>query len=228
MSGPLSGVKVLEIAGIGPGPFCGMLLADIRRDIGRTFLRRIDATAMQAMDGVFAELEGELALSIHQDFGGIPVQFERFADVRFVGQFHTVRLGLGGATTAEQLLQTFRDSYRERFGHASTVAHAEIVSLQCAIRASTAKPGIASLLPVAAAIQGSVTERLVYHPEIGANAVTRVYQRAALGPGFTAAGPAVIEEYGSTTIVGTIDRFEVGSLGELRISVAALDTGPLP
>ena len=29
MSGPLAGVKVLEIAGIGPGPFCGMLLADL-------------------------------------------------------------------------------------------------------------------------------------------------------------------------------------------------------
>src|SRR6202047_1787580 len=29
MSGPLSGVKVLELAGVGPGPFCGMMLADM-------------------------------------------------------------------------------------------------------------------------------------------------------------------------------------------------------
>lgn len=35
MSGPLSGVKVLEIAGIGPGPFCGMLLADMGADVLR-------------------------------------------------------------------------------------------------------------------------------------------------------------------------------------------------
>src|SRR5258705_10122226 len=34
-SGPLSGVKVLEIAGIGPGPFCGMLLADLGADVVR-------------------------------------------------------------------------------------------------------------------------------------------------------------------------------------------------
>ncbi|MCL1960266.1 MAG: CoA transferase, partial [Desulfovibrionaceae bacterium] len=27
--GPLSGVQVIEISGIGPGPFCGMLLADL-------------------------------------------------------------------------------------------------------------------------------------------------------------------------------------------------------
>jgi alpha-methylacyl-CoA racemase len=35
MSGPLTGVKVLEIAGIGPGPFCGMLLADMGADLLR-------------------------------------------------------------------------------------------------------------------------------------------------------------------------------------------------
>src|SRR5258705_13641259 len=34
-TGPLSGLKVLEIAGIGPGPFCGMLLADLGADVVR-------------------------------------------------------------------------------------------------------------------------------------------------------------------------------------------------
>jgi alpha-methylacyl-CoA racemase len=34
-TGPLSGLKVLEIAGIGPGPFCGMLLADMGADVVR-------------------------------------------------------------------------------------------------------------------------------------------------------------------------------------------------
>jgi alpha-methylacyl-CoA racemase len=35
MSGPLAGVRVLELAGIGPGPFCGMMLADMGADILR-------------------------------------------------------------------------------------------------------------------------------------------------------------------------------------------------
>jgi alpha-methylacyl-CoA racemase len=35
MSGPLSGVKVVELAGIGPGPFCAMLLADMGADVVR-------------------------------------------------------------------------------------------------------------------------------------------------------------------------------------------------
>ena len=35
MSGPLSGIKVIEIAGIGPGPFCAMMLADMGADVLR-------------------------------------------------------------------------------------------------------------------------------------------------------------------------------------------------
>lgn len=43
MSGPLQGLRVLELAGLGPGPFCGMLLADL----GATVLRidRVDGPA---------------------------------------------------------------------------------------------------------------------------------------------------------------------------------------
>lgn len=34
-SGPLSGVRIVEFAGIGPGPFCGMLLSDLGADVVR-------------------------------------------------------------------------------------------------------------------------------------------------------------------------------------------------
>ena len=45
MPGPLQGLRVIEMAGIGPGPFCAMLFADMgaevvridrRADVGRT------------------------------------------------------------------------------------------------------------------------------------------------------------------------------------------------
>jgi alpha-methylacyl-CoA racemase len=31
--GPLSGLKILELEAIGPGPFCGMMLADMGADV---------------------------------------------------------------------------------------------------------------------------------------------------------------------------------------------------
>jgi len=34
-NGPLSGVRILEFSGIGPGPFCGMLLSDMGADVLR-------------------------------------------------------------------------------------------------------------------------------------------------------------------------------------------------
>jgi alpha-methylacyl-CoA racemase len=34
-AGPLAGVRVIEIAGIGPGPFAAMLLADLGADVLR-------------------------------------------------------------------------------------------------------------------------------------------------------------------------------------------------
>jgi len=33
--GPLKDVKIIEFAGIGPGPFCGMLLADLGAEVIR-------------------------------------------------------------------------------------------------------------------------------------------------------------------------------------------------
>ena len=33
--GPLAGLKIVEFAGIGPGPFCGMLLSDLGTDVVR-------------------------------------------------------------------------------------------------------------------------------------------------------------------------------------------------
>lgn len=33
MTGPLTGFKVLEFAGLGPAPFCGMVLADLGAEV---------------------------------------------------------------------------------------------------------------------------------------------------------------------------------------------------
>ncbi|WP_066112103.1 CaiB/BaiF CoA-transferase family protein [Blastomonas sp. CCH2-E1] len=46
MTGPLSGIRIVEIAGIGPGPFCGMMLADHGAQV-----IRVDRPGGQALVG---------------------------------------------------------------------------------------------------------------------------------------------------------------------------------
>jgi alpha-methylacyl-CoA racemase len=48
-SGPLAGIKVIEFAGIGPGPFCGMLLADMGAEV--TLLERAGGTFASQLFG---------------------------------------------------------------------------------------------------------------------------------------------------------------------------------
>ncbi|WP_295006622.1 CaiB/BaiF CoA-transferase family protein [uncultured Dechloromonas sp.] len=48
-NGPLAGIKVVEFAGIGPGPFCGMLLADMGAEI--TLLERAGGTFASQLFG---------------------------------------------------------------------------------------------------------------------------------------------------------------------------------
>ena len=49
MAGPLAGIRVVEIAGIGPGPFCAMMLADLGAEVIR--VDRADRARMPQPDG---------------------------------------------------------------------------------------------------------------------------------------------------------------------------------
>jgi N-methylhydantoinase A len=198
----------------------GMLLADIRRDESRTFLRRAEAAAMPDVRHAFDEIEELMKRQLEDDFGRLPVKFERSVEMRYVGQYHSVLIP-APACDAVQLCAAFHDIYRHRYGHASESAPTEIVSLHCAVSIATAQPpirGLAGELPTTPPEQGRT--RSVYFSNVAEPIESAVYARESLPIGFGAAGPAVIEEYGSTTLVGPTDQFEVGLLGEIRIVLA--------
>jgi len=71
-------------------------------------------------------------------------------------------------------------------------------------------------LPRAQSGDATPRRRSVYFGGAGA-LDTAIVDRTALPAGFSGEGPALIEEYGSTTLICPGDRFEVGTLGELRI-----------
>jgi alpha-methylacyl-CoA racemase len=101
MPGPLSGVKVIELAGIGPGPFCGMMLADMGAEILR--VDRSDAVRGDPFpDAPRADILGRGRRSIgvdlkHPEGVATVLRLVERADVIYEG-FRpgvTERLGLG-------------------------------------------------------------------------------------------------------------------------------------
>jgi alpha-methylacyl-CoA racemase len=57
--GPLSGIKIIELAGIGPAPFCAMLLSDLGADI--ITIHRPSAVGMEPVDPVAVMTQGTMA-----------------------------------------------------------------------------------------------------------------------------------------------------------------------
>jgi alpha-methylacyl-CoA racemase len=100
MAGPLAGVKVIELAGIGPGPFCGMMLSDMGAEVLR--IDRAGSVMASIPDGPRADLLGRGRRSVGVDLKrpeGVEtvLRLVERADVLYEG-FRpgvTERLGLG-------------------------------------------------------------------------------------------------------------------------------------
>ncbi len=120
------------------------------------------------------------------------------------------------------LRRRFEQVYRARYGHTESNNPVEVVSLRGTILGRMPRPDLSALRPAQATGDGLATkERAVYFGTVGAKLVTCVYPRRNLPCGFGADGPALIEEYGSSTLVGPTDSFRVGALGEIRIEIGA-------
>lgn len=98
MGGPLSGVKVIELAGIGPGPFCAMVLADLGADVVR-----IDRAAT-VPDEVPPFPNGDL---VNRGRRSVGVDLKNPAGVEAV---------LALVEAADLLLEGFRPGVAERLG----------------------------------------------------------------------------------------------------------------
>ena len=93
--GPLSGFKIIELAGIGPGPFCGMMLSDMGAEVIRVERLTKDTTAPK---DILARNRRSIALDLKSAEGVETVlRLVESADALFEG-FRpgvTERLGLG-------------------------------------------------------------------------------------------------------------------------------------
>ncbi len=200
-----------------PGNFSaiGMLLADARLDDSNTFTGRMEEGIVEKMESVFSAMEQQAAASLKAEFSCDEVNFQRFAEMRYIGQRHNIRVPVSGLASMVAMREAFEKDYKRRYGHADAKAPAELQALHLSAFARLRRPD-ANRLPRPMADKPARLRKVCFDPATGP-VDTRVYDRYSLARGFKGEGPAVIEEYGSTTLVWPGDHFEIGPMHEIRV-----------
>jgi N-methylhydantoinase A len=195
-----------------------MLLADPRLDTAQTFVVRLNADNLGKVMGVYAELETQGRTALRREFGEGTITIEREAEMRYKGQHHSIKVPLAETDDAEKLRTRFDQEYERRYGHANSAAEIELVVLHSLATLQMNRPDVARLArPVSGRVKAELETRPIFFLEEDRFLRTQVLDRYALEPGFKGEGPALIVEYGSSTIIGPRDTFNIGKLGEIDI-----------
>ncbi len=207
-----------------PGNFStlGMLIAGARIDLSRTMVVGLDDASLGEVDGAFDELERSARATMRTELDTAAVEFDHWLEARYRGQTHTVRVAYARGAGAAAFRAAFDDAYLRRYGHVNPDCEVEVLGLRLGAAAGVPRPELSELVAAAAvdAVPAPVGSRSVYFAGHGRLETAR-WRRDTLPVGHAVDGPAVIEEFSSTTIVPPGDRATVGALGEIRVEAHA-------
>jgi N-methylhydantoinase A len=211
-SGPVHAAGLAEALDIGavlipphPGLFSaiGLLTADVQQLYTRSLLRELGKADLGAAEAILREMEARAARDLGEEgFGAGDVELERFADLRYRKQISELILPLPHRALEpadrERLADAFHREHAATYGYAMRDERIEIVSLKLRARgARTSAPPAWDRMGGGATAAG---ERIAHFGGEAGALATRVLGREALGDR-PLAGPLVIEEYDSTTVV---------------------------
>jgi N-methylhydantoinase A len=185
----------------------GILLADTMREYSRTVMLPIDAS----FESVFLEMEklGEEEFRAENLTG----QSFRSVDVRYHGQGYELNVPFGPEMAAQ-----FHDLHQRRYGFANEMRSLEVVNVRVRmVSAAEAFEPVVQPLHEGDGSHALIGTRPVYFDDSFHE--TRVYDRELLRPGDTFAGPAIVSEYSSATVLPLGDVLRVDGLGNLVIEV---------
>jgi len=132
---------------------------------------------------------------------GAPV-LHRAADLRYLGQIHTVTVNVSGAGAWPTLRKEFDAAHERAYGYAAPEDAVELVNVRLAAIGMTPRPRRAPLpagsRDSAGALKGT---REAWFAEIGGWSRTSVFDRAKLLSGNVVAGPAIVEAHDASTLV---------------------------
>ncbi len=232
-SGPLTAglvAELLEIDTVVVPPFAGMTSAfglevvDLVNDHAAAHYQSEEDLRLEALGDAYAGLEAEAARGLDEE--GVPAHrrmMQRTAEMRYQGEATEIEVDVpGGYLTPPALAEAFERFhllYRRRYAYNHKGSRpVEIVHLRVTGIGMTEPPNL-PLIPAGGespeeAYKGA---RLVWFRELGGFHDTPVYYRERLLEGNYIPGPAIVESFGSTTVIFPRQEARVDRYGNLVV-----------
>jgi len=187
-----------------PGTICalGAAIADVKNDYIKSLRGDLSKTSAEAIRNGFAELESAGRAWLAGENPVIDeVVIRRSVDARYYGQAFDIEVEVPGAAEAlapERIGERFHDTYEALYRNSDRTARIDLVNLRVRITGKT-PPLALRPVPRATGEPASKAVREIWYG--GKRHLARLYERSQLAAGHRVEGPAVIEQFDTTTVV---------------------------
>lgn len=198
----------------------GMLMSDLRRDYIRTQPMAIKPGSQDVINEVLNEMERDAVDAFERDnVTAEKIYFEKYVDLRYEGQEHSVRVLVSNesmnAQELDELIVRFHDAYEREYTYRLD-NNVELVTFHLVAFGAIDRPDLAKLELSNGLDDAIKGKRAVDFDDAGVQDAV-IYNRDLLPAESQLTGPAIIEESGSTTVVFPGQRLIVDEYGNLHI-----------
>jgi N-methylhydantoinase A len=206
-----------------PGVFSafGMLMTDLRADFIRTTIARTDQLDMDFINRTYSEMEQQGRQQMAAEHvAESDVQIQRYADMRYKGQEHTVKVPVPNGPITAGTVQQINEAFHALHEHNYTFrldTLIEIVNYHVTAIGLVSKAQIGKVSGQGTSLsRARKATRSVIFDDFG-SVNTPIYERDQLPLNKVIQGPAVIEEPASSTVVFPDQHVQRDSYGFLHI-----------
>ncbi len=216
--------RILVPSGAGVGSAIGFLRAPVGYEVVRSLYQRLSIFDTGAVNTLLSSMREEAAAVVEPGRLGADLSETRIAFMRYVGQGHEIPVPLPARTLSADDVFDIRAAYDREYAKFfdRAVPGSDIEVLSYAVVLTTPAQEIAAAGTMAASTTAApVGQRIVRDTATGETAAWAIHDRAAMAPGTRVAGPAIIAEDETSTLVGPGWQAIVNSLGYLELSKGA-------
>jgi N-methylhydantoinase A len=180
----------------------GCLLVDIRHDLSSMFTSVASEADAESLEALYASLEMEAMARLRQErVADENAVLQRLISMRYLGQWRSLSVSIGsGPNALVEAVETFHEQHEREFAFSQKDQPVEIYQLHLTAIGKTPKPSFKPAVELNVDPGEPRETRPVYFGTLGW-LPTPVYDRESLPAGAMFSGPAIIDQFDSTTVV---------------------------